>query len=245
MDWIDQAILHLHLVGGSETDARTILRDYGIRNATDFLRAWDEAEARSKPPNGDPQEFENFRKLLGRDTKPYRLDVIRDALRDDEWMRTVTHWRENTERPPLTVRAVPSSAEALEVAATSALTDRRYGDAIKLLQQSLEVKDTASVRRRLATIHTGSPVRTFIDFDKARAHAIRAYEIAPHDIDGLTALARIHNAMDEFESARSMIKAAVTIASKWKDSRTKRSVVAELNTLLNDVDTQDAEAQAA
>ena len=245
MDWIDQAILHLHLVGGNDTTARAILRDYGIRNATDFLRALDKAEERSKGPDGDPKEFENLRRLLGGDNPPYRLDVIRDALDDDEWMRTVTHWRENAERPPLTVRAVPSSAEALEIAANSALADRRYGDALKLLQQSLEVKDTASVRRRMATIHIGSPVRKFIDFDKARAHAIEAYNLDPDDIDGLTALAEIHNAMDDFDSARSMIKAALNIVSDWKEGKIKSAVAKDLGARLKDIDAQDAEAQAA
>lgn len=101
IDWIDQAILYLHLAGGSDTAARAKLRDYGIRTATDLLAAWDGAKQR-----GDA-EFKTFRKLLGEDEELFRLEVIRDALLDDEWMQTVRNWRKDARFRPIEVEACP------------------------------------------------------------------------------------------------------------------------------------------
>ncbi|HUL80585.1 MAG TPA: hypothetical protein VL131_00495 [Gammaproteobacteria bacterium] len=112
MDWIDQAILYLHLIGGEDAKSRTKLRDYGIRTATDLMIAWEGAEKRG--------ELDGFKKLLGGDKAPYRLEVIRDALRDDEWFDTVSCWRRDEPHPdlkrevsPLPV-AKPASKDARE-----------------------------------------------------------------------------------------------------------------------------------
>lgn len=105
MDWIDQAVLYLHLVGGEDTKSRAKLRDFGIRTATDLIRAWDGAEKR--------KELDAFKKLLGGDSAPHRLEVIRDALSDDEWFDTVSWWRRDEPHPALKreVPLLPATAE--------------------------------------------------------------------------------------------------------------------------------------
>ena len=241
IDWIDQAILHLHLIGGKDTTARATLRDYGIRTASDFLRAWEEAEQRSAE-DGGLQEFENFRKLLGGTEKPYRLDVIRDALLDDEWMQTVTNWRRNAPRPPREIEAMATSAEGLERAAVTEIQQERLGAALDLLQQSIGVRDTASARLRLAIIHATSKVPKHLDFEQARAHAGRARELAPDNPDTLVSLAEIYQAMDDFVSAKAMCTAAQEIVASWEKGRRKREALEQLKALSAEIDSRIAEA---
>ncbi len=105
IDWVDQAVLYLHLVGGSDHDARSTLRNYGIRTATDMLRAWDKASERGE------HEMEAFKKLLGGENPPFRLEVMRDALSDDEWMGTLSCWRDESLRELIVRRALPTEVE--------------------------------------------------------------------------------------------------------------------------------------
>ena len=98
VDWVDQAILYLHLVTAETKDPQgnlvprnkslQELRKYGIRTATDLVRAHEEAEKR------DTAEAGNLLGILknGGEIKPLR--VILDALVDDEWLAHITHWRE-------------------------------------------------------------------------------------------------------------------------------------------------------
>ena len=242
IDWIDQAILHLHLIGGKDGTARATLRDYGIRTASDFLRAWEEAEQRSSEDGGDQQEFENFRKLLGGTERPYRLDVIRDALRDDEWMQTVTNWRHNIPRPPREVEAMATSAGGLERAAVTAIEQERLDAALDLLQQSIGVRDTASARLRLAVIHATTKVPKHLDFEQAREHADRARELAPDNPDILVSLAEIYQAMDDFVSAKVMCTTAQEIVASWEKGRRKREALEQLKALSAEIDGRIAEA---
>jgi hypothetical protein len=103
VDWMDQAILYLHTIEEPDKKkqapaAAQKLREYGIRTATDLLACWDAAKKRD--PEGKQGELEDFKALLGRDGKVYRLEVIRDALLDDEWLRCVQDWRNDD--PPET-----------------------------------------------------------------------------------------------------------------------------------------------
>jgi tetratricopeptide (TPR) repeat protein len=217
IDWMDQSILYLHLVGGSESDGRAKLRDYGIRTATDLLRAWDQAKGR-----GDA-EFEAFKKLLGGQGPPYRLEVIRDALQDDEWMTTVSCWRQEAVRKPIERRAVPSSVEALERWADRQLKgEPRYGRALKILtEESLEIRDTASTRRRIARIYATSTVPAYCDSVQARENAARAFELAPNDHKGIAELIDIYMALKDYAEAKKMCDVAIEIVSNWKDSEQK------------------------
>ena len=101
VDWMDQAILYLHIIE-NENDvdgrqpARDKLRQYGIRTATDLLRCWNAAHDRG--------ELEEFKKLLG-DSKPYRLVVVRDALLDDEWLKRIQDWRKDDPRTVILIEA--------------------------------------------------------------------------------------------------------------------------------------------
>ena len=92
VDWVDQAILYLHLIGGSDANSRVKLRDFGIRTATDLLLAWKKAEDRKD------NSLQSLKQLLGGEDQLNRLEVIRDALSDDEWMNVVSEWRKD--RPP-------------------------------------------------------------------------------------------------------------------------------------------------
>ncbi|OWY80803.1 hypothetical protein [Rhodococcus sp. BUPNP1] len=96
VDWVDQAILRLHIVDSTaETDpegARVLsdLRALGIRSATDLLaarqrcahrKALVEAVARG---NESPADAEN------------RLELLVTALCDDEWITYIRTWRDRT-----------------------------------------------------------------------------------------------------------------------------------------------------
>jgi hypothetical protein len=93
VDWIDQAILYLH-VGSSEADndesrAASIvrLRAFGIRTATDLEQAHFEATCRG--------ELENFLMILpGAEASPpiARISVILDSIKDEEWMANLRYW---------------------------------------------------------------------------------------------------------------------------------------------------------
>ncbi|MFN2606684.1 MAG: hypothetical protein ABR511_02120 [Acidimicrobiales bacterium] len=101
VDFMDQAILYLHLRGPRSADdtegradkagARTLLVRHGIRTATDLERAYAMAASRSK---GEADA------LLGLVDSPglavRRLRVVMDAMEDDEWMVYVRNWRDQT-----------------------------------------------------------------------------------------------------------------------------------------------------
>jgi hypothetical protein len=98
VDWVDQAILYLHLTppapAGPGPDDRARLRAYGIRTATDLETAHDAAKLRSKAEDG-----EGLLRVLDAspDARPPRLRVVLDALHDDEWLTYVRHWRRTTD----------------------------------------------------------------------------------------------------------------------------------------------------
>jgi hypothetical protein len=209
IDWVDQAILHLHLAGGTDPDARSKLRDYGIRTATDLLQTWEGAERRGK--------LDGFRKLLGGAEEPYRLDLIRDALLDDEWMRTVSCWRDDDAHEPIVVDASPSTVEGLERWADKQIQLQRFGPSMSTLQRSLAIEDTASTRRRIARIHATSPVAEYRDPDQARLHARRAFELAPGDYQGILDLIAIYLAIGDHDEATQARDAALVIVATWKN----------------------------
>ncbi|MCA1683187.1 MAG: hypothetical protein LC685_04260 [Actinobacteria bacterium] len=107
VDFVDQAILYLHMrgpVGPTVTDgddqhgARTLLVRYGIRTATDLERAYCEASKRS------PDEARQLMALVDLPgATVHRLQVVVDAMEDDEWMVCVRNWRDQSSAgPPVT-----------------------------------------------------------------------------------------------------------------------------------------------
>jgi len=98
VDWVDQSILYLHVPhddvvphpdGEERLSSLGVLRRYGIRNATDLLRA---AEKSEKDKGKAESSFVN---ILGpaQNGRPPRLSVIRDAIEDEEWMCGLMYWR--------------------------------------------------------------------------------------------------------------------------------------------------------
>ncbi len=90
VDFVDQAVLYLHVNGGhhdqtGDDEARELLAEYGIRTATDLERTYQSAD--------DETAFLN---LLGGVEGVPRLRVILDALEDDEWMMYVRNWRDQS-----------------------------------------------------------------------------------------------------------------------------------------------------
>jgi len=104
VDWIDQGILSLHLGKDTHADAsrnnvevydRRVLSECGILTATDLILAHKRAKKRDEEAGRNLEDGETG-KLMGvlgtkRDVK--RLQVILDALSDDELLEEVTNWR--------------------------------------------------------------------------------------------------------------------------------------------------------
>jgi hypothetical protein len=135
--WTDQAILFLHVAatseeGDSAENRLAKLRAYGIQTATDLESARNAAESRadagaSGSPNGDraQSELESFLSILDDEVEegrqpPPRVQVILDAIADEQWMRNLRYWhRGDFDEAPKTLRLeghriVEVSAESTE-----------------------------------------------------------------------------------------------------------------------------------
>ncbi|MEM7156619.1 MAG: hypothetical protein AAF799_27475 [Myxococcota bacterium] len=90
IDWVDQGILIMHL--GSSKDLET-LRAHGIRNASDLNAANEAARRRGKT--------DDFLALLGKaeGSDLNRLQIVYDALQNDEWFENILLWRERARLP--------------------------------------------------------------------------------------------------------------------------------------------------
>jgi hypothetical protein len=89
IDWVDQAILYLHTRTNStaeNTSALKILKSYGIRTATDLEISYNLAIKRK-----EEDKFLNIVPGAENSSKP--VQVILDALTDDEWMKSIKNWR--------------------------------------------------------------------------------------------------------------------------------------------------------
>lgn len=89
IDWVDQAILYLHTRTSTTKDNTSVLKvfkNYGIRTATDLEHSYNLAEKR-----GETNKFLNIIPSEKDSSKP--VQVIKDALTDDEWMRSIKNWR--------------------------------------------------------------------------------------------------------------------------------------------------------
>ena len=125
VDFVDQAVLYLHVQGPADLHttersagddaARELLSRYGIRTATDLERAFDLAT--------NQDEFLSL--LDGPGARVRRLQVILDALEDDEWMVYLRNWRSQSlvGAPISTVEEFVAAASA-GARASSATTGR-------------------------------------------------------------------------------------------------------------------------
>jgi hypothetical protein len=115
IDWLDQAILYLHVAeeapedkepndgqesgvlsvvnrgrGRPATTLRQRLRAHGIRTATDYIAAYTAAEAQERLP----ELMSALAGAGGSAKESARLQVVYDTLQDDEWLDSVRLWRE-------------------------------------------------------------------------------------------------------------------------------------------------------
>jgi hypothetical protein len=117
--WTDQAILFLHVAATAEASrtARqrlSVLKTYGIHTATDLQAAHAAARERAKKgADGEPKagELDAFFFLLGAAPSPApngqslsRIQVILDAIADEQWMSNLEYWHAGGHDKPITLR---------------------------------------------------------------------------------------------------------------------------------------------
>ena len=96
VDWADQAVLYLHTaLGPQRRDLFDRLRTLGVRTATDLLVATDDSQGRKSL----------LRAIGARHLSAERLDLLRRAMGDAEWMANLLAWRRNEQRQPITISA--------------------------------------------------------------------------------------------------------------------------------------------
>jgi hypothetical protein len=100
VDWLDQAILYLHVggYGGAEDRSRRTALDrlgrYGIRTATDLEGAVAAAIERDKLGKSDHDSLASLLRILpGSEGSPHPVRVILDVMDDEEWMHNLRCWR--------------------------------------------------------------------------------------------------------------------------------------------------------
>jgi hypothetical protein len=153
VDWVDQAILYLHVGGygdGKDGERRRALDSlgmYGIRTATDLEGAVDAARKRG-PHDGhghEPDPTESLMLILpGSEGAPPRIRVILDVIDDEEWMHNLRYWRSFAASASTSQGDDPSSrdagllqpSEALRLSAPSAAVDNADSDVGQTLRES-------------------------------------------------------------------------------------------------------------
>lgn len=223
VDWMDQAILYLHVIErdpvAGQQAAREKLRDYGIRTATDLLACWKAAEKRN--------ELDEFKKLLG-DSRPYRLEVIRDALLDDEWLERVIDWRNDATREPKLIDAVPKSFDGKLRWATKLESDKSYKEAMETLEEALEIHDDAEARVRLARLFANVEVLSLRNIDLSREHARRAYALGTNDLGIMTELIDINDNNGDTDEALRACDMAITLIGDPKKDKLRQEELKRL-----------------
>jgi tetratricopeptide (TPR) repeat protein len=245
VDWIDQAILYLHVIetdkdGQPSDEARQKLRHYGIRTTSDLLSCWRAAEDRGEG------EIARFRKLLGGgDDTPHRLDVIRDALRDDEWLEAIRDWRRDEARETVIVPALPTSFQGKLDWAQYLEEATRYKDALETLESAIQIQDDAGARFRLARILTNGPVAVRDDV-RAREHARRALELGQDNLAVMDELSRLFETRGETEDALAACRRAIAlIGEPAKHDTQMQELLKDLKKREKDLEAKPKKAAAA
>jgi tetratricopeptide (TPR) repeat protein len=223
VDWMDQAILYLHVIEKDTVEGqqptREKLREYGIRTATDLLTCWKAADVR--------QELNEFRKLLG-DSKPYRLEVIRDALLDDEWLERVQDWRNDDEREPKTIEAVPRTFDGKLRWARKLEDEKSYREAIETLQEALEIRDNAEVRVLLAGLFANVEVLSLRNVDLSREHARQAFALGTNDLEVMSRLVDINDINGDTDDALRACEIAIKLIGDPKKDKQRQEALKKL-----------------
>jgi hypothetical protein len=87
VDWVDQAILELHLaqLSGNQATIREYIKNRGIRNTSDFVSLYDENASYTDAEIG------------------MVINDIYKTVQDDEWFLQIRYWRETTKVKDLNV----------------------------------------------------------------------------------------------------------------------------------------------
>jgi hypothetical protein len=239
VDWMDQAILYLHIVeesrsGEGQDTARRRLREFGIRTTTDLLACWDAADRR--------QELDGFKKLLGPDSKPLRLELVRDALLDDEWLARVQDWRGDAPRARLKVSAVPKTVEEKLSWARDLKRRGWYKEAVQTLLGAIEIRGDAGTHAELARLFREAPLHSVRDRHASRDHARRAFELGQDDVDLLIEVAEIHAGNGDVDDARKVSERAAGVIGKLENEEEKREARKRLETIQKDIERRTAAA---
>ena len=127
----------------------------------------------------------------------------------------------STSRPCCLAEAsgLPSSARLLPTANPGSIYQKKHGRkdlvvgrfalALKFYKQSIVVRDSARVRRKIATIREQSPIPELEDHDATKRHAARAYELVPENYEAMIELFDIYMSMEDTDDAERMLKIAI------------------------------------
>jgi tetratricopeptide (TPR) repeat protein len=240
VDWMDQAILYLHIIEKEGADgqqpAREKLREYGIRTATDLLSCWNAADVR--------KELTEFKQLLG-NSKPYRLEVIRDALRDDEWLERVKDWRKDGARDTKLVDAAPKTFEGKLRWATSLEEKKSYKEAIETLREALEIQDQAEPRVRLARLYANVEVSSLRNLELSREHARRAFVLGENNLEVMTDLIDICDSNGDIDAALSANEMAIKLIGDPKKDKHLQDLLKKLKVRKSALEQKRSEAVVA
>ena len=218
VDWMDQAILYLHVVQDPDSTELPKLQYYGVRTTTDLLSCWEAAERDG--------ELEDFKKLLGGGEKPYRLKVIHDAVCDDEWLDSIKNLRKDTPRKPQKVDAAPKSFDAKVSYAKDLLAKSRYTDAIKMFDEAMQIRDDdPEVRVVLARLFANVPVDSLRSVERSRENAQRAFELGQNNLEVLTELIRINEGNGDLDDARRACDAAIRVIGDPKGDKERQKAL--------------------
>ena len=110
VDLFDQAILYLHTTGAIKKATNSkdkvkrgidALRENGIRTATDLLLVVEKLDSCIENPKNSTKEKEiekknSFFQLIdppGDSVSPSRMEIVLEAIKDDEWLGFIKNWR--------------------------------------------------------------------------------------------------------------------------------------------------------
>ena len=178
--------------------------------------------------------------LLGGDDKPYRLEVIRDSMLDDEWLHHVEDWRDDADREKLQIDAKLKSYEAMLEWARTLENERKYSSAITMLEETLKMCDDATPRLRLANLFATVPVTSLRDAKRYRENAQRAFELGQKDVDILCELIDIHETSGDIDDAIRVCESAILAIGDVKGDKAKAARLDDLKKRKADLEAQKA-----
>jgi hypothetical protein len=115
MDWVDQAILYLHLSEddggkGNQNEVNKtmhVLKHLGIRSASELERVIKGVD--DCPDQGKKDALLSYLegnqkvKSQGGELMAFRMETIYTAMQDDDWLENIRHWRKSKDVQPTTI----------------------------------------------------------------------------------------------------------------------------------------------